>query len=278
MTTTTSSAAALVVDGAIAELFVTPMLAASVAAQVSTAVTISSGSLRVPRVRANPSAEWVAEGQEIPVSDAAVDEVEIIPRKLAGLVVITRELADDSSPQAGEIVGLGLARDCARKIDQAFFGALAAPAPSGLGALTGITEISGGAEITNLDAFQAGLYAAAGRNASVTSWIANPSDALSLSQLKQSGTSNVSLLTPDATAAGRSLIAGVSLLVSPSVPAGTIYGLDASTAFTVLRDDVQIESDSSAFFTSDRIAIRARTRLAFGWPDPAAVVRITVGA
>lgn len=44
------------------------------------------------------------------------------------------------------MVGAGLARDIARKVDDAFFGAMASPAPAGLGALSGVqTYVNGSA-------------------------------------------------------------------------------------------------------------------------------------
>lgn len=202
----------------------------------------------MPRVKTEPSAAWVA---EIPVFDATLDELESTPSKLAGLMIITRELADDSSPETASTVGEGLARDCARKIYAAFFSAQAAPAPAGLASLTGASGVftmAAGANWSNVDA---------------------------LAKFKQATGSNVSLLQPDATAAGRSLIAGVPLLTSTAVPAGIVSGLDRTSAYLVIRDDVEIEADASAFFTSDRVAIRAWMRAGFGFPDPKAIVKTT---
>jgi hypothetical protein len=75
-------------------------------------------------------------GRRDPATDADLDEVIVTPSKVAGLTVISRELAEDTTPEAAEVVGDGLARDIARRIDQAFFGNLAAPAPPGLGSLS----------------------------------------------------------------------------------------------------------------------------------------------
>ena len=40
--------------------------------------------------------------------------------------------------------------------------------------------------------------------------------------------------------------------------------------------DATFDVDSSMFFTSMRLAVRASLRVGFGWPQPAAVVRIEV--
>jgi HK97 family phage major capsid protein len=80
-------------------------------------VQTGAHSLRVPRVTADPTAAWTAEGAEIAASDPTLDEIDIVPKKLAGLVVISNELATESSPAALQVVGSGLVRDLARKVD-----------------------------------------------------------------------------------------------------------------------------------------------------------------
>ncbi len=92
----------------------------------------------MPLVTADPTAAWVAEGADIPLSDSTRSEITVVPRKVAGLTVVSREPANNSSPAAANVVGDGLARDIPRRVDAAWFGALVAPAPSGLGALSGI--------------------------------------------------------------------------------------------------------------------------------------------
>src|SRR5262249_30586416 len=66
-----------------------------------------------------PAAGWVAEGADITRTDPDVDELVVTPRKCAALVKIWSELGADSSPAAAQVVGDGLVRDLARKVDQA---------------------------------------------------------------------------------------------------------------------------------------------------------------
>jgi HK97 family phage major capsid protein len=98
----------------------------------------------VPRVTQDPAASWTAEGAEINVSDAVLDEITVTPKNLAGLVVVSNELAADSSPAALQVVGQGLVRDLRRKIDAAYFTTTAPYGPSGLGSLTTSTAADGG--------------------------------------------------------------------------------------------------------------------------------------
>ena len=103
-------------------LVVQPVERASVAFQVATVVRTDSHDFRIPVIESDCTAAWTAEGSDITPTDAGVDEVNVTPKKLAALSIISRELANDSSPAAQTVVGESIARDLARKIDSAFFG------------------------------------------------------------------------------------------------------------------------------------------------------------
>ena len=139
----------------IESLIVQPVTAASVAMQVATPIVTGATTTRIPRVMADPSASWVAENAEIGASDPTVDDIPITPAKLAGLTVLSNESVDDSNPSAAAIVGDGLTRDIAKKIDAAFFGAKGSDPvrPAGLEDLTGFNAINAGAAWADLDPF-----------------------------------------------------------------------------------------------------------------------------
>jgi hypothetical protein len=75
-----------------------PALLPSVFAQVATTVRNGSHNYRTPIVSADPTAAWVAEGAEISPSDPTLQEPVVTPPKVAGLTIITRELADCFQP------------------------------------------------------------------------------------------------------------------------------------------------------------------------------------
>ena len=112
-TTTTNTRGILPDD--FGPLVVQPFMDVSMAAQVATTVTTSANRYRIPTVTADPTAAWVAEGAEIPISDPTLAELTVTPAKVAGLTIVSRELADDSNPAAANVVGMGLARDLARR-------------------------------------------------------------------------------------------------------------------------------------------------------------------
>lgn len=279
MTLTTATAGAILTPEEVAELVVTPLGTESVAGRVSTYRPTGQSGYRLPVVLEDPSTEWVDEGEEIPVSEAELDEVAADWKKLAGLTLVTSELIADSNPDAAEVVGAGLVRDLSVKVDQAFFGTRGSNTkrPAGLEDLT-VTDIDAGEAWANLDPFNAAIYGAAGYGRAVTSFIASPADALILANLKEGANSNRNLLTPDPTMPGRSVIAGRVLETSPAVTQGTVWAIPSAVAYVVVREDAEVKTDSSAFFTSDRTAVRAKLRADFLFPQPAAIQRIRLTA
>lgn len=279
MALTTVSGDSILSPEQVTELLIEPVQSAAIALAegITTSVVLTdAGHWRVPRVTDDPVAAWVNEGQEIAPSDPAFDEVIIVPAKVAGLTVVTRELVEDTVETAPLIVGDGLIRDLARKIDAAFLTALPAPAPAGLTTI-GYQEIAGGT-LSNLDRFAQAVSVAEDVGALLTGWVTSPATALTLATLKDRADSNATLLGVDPALPSRRLIEGRPLLVSPDVPDGQVWGLPASRVYTVIRSDAEVSADASVFFTSDRIAVRATMRLAFGFVHEPAVVHLTFDA
>lgn len=289
MTTETTNASRAFLPEQVGQLITRPVAKASVAIQATTVIETAADSnhkFRVPVIGADPSAEWTPEGDEITPSDATLTEAVTDYYKLAGLSIITSELADDSSPEAAEVIGAGLARDIARKLDTAFFGTnVTAPGPppvitdskpAGLEALADVNHVTAPAAWADLDPFTEAIFEAEGVGATLTSFVANPADALLLAQLKETSTSYRDLLQPDATKPGVRLIGGVPLLVSPAVTAGTIWGLPSDRTLIALRKNVTLTIDRSAYFSSDRVGIRAILRIGWVFPHPAAIQKISL--
>lgn len=275
--TTTDDVRGITPD-AIHQLITLPVKALSVALQVSTVANTDATRMQIPLVTADPSAAWVAEGEEIAPSDPVIDDITATPAKIAGLTIITNELAADSSPEAAAIVGDGLARDIAKKIDLAYFGTKGASTvqPAGLRDLAGTTEVEAPEEWANADPFAEAIANAEALGLDLNNFVANPADALLLAKLKESATSQKPLLGPDPTAATRRVLQGVPLRTSPGVQVGTIWGIPKVRSIIVLRRQVELDVDKSAYFTSDRTAIRAKMRVTFAFPQAGAIQKITL--
>lgn len=281
MAMTTASANSAYLATEVDDLIVRPVERASVALQVANVVYTSEqvNTFRVPVVAADPSASWTVEGEEITPSDATLTEVASPFYKLAGLTIVSNELARDSSPEAAQVVGDGLARDIARKLDAAYFGTSPnAATPDGLEDLAGVNEVYNGGSWASLDAFVEAIYEAEAAGATLGAFVVNPTDALILATLKEQTGSNKPLLGTDPSLPTRRQIAGVPLFVTPAVSVGVAWGIPTGRAIVAMRQDVELAIDGSAFFTSDRTAIRATMRAAFAFPHPAAVQRISASS
>lgn len=200
----------------------------------------------------------------------------IVPSKVAGLSVISQELANDSDPAAAEVIGAGLARSIIDQIDRAAFAGLAAPAPAGLSTLSGIQTYVNASAFANLDFAAQAISKAETVGARVTAFVTSPSVALALATTKEATGSNKPLLGSDPSQPTGRQILGIPLLVSQFVPANTLWAVDSSRMYLVIREGATIEADRSVFFTSDRVAVKVKMRAAFGFVHSAAIVKVTI--
>ena len=253
----------------------------SVALQTTTVINTGSTEFRIPLITGEVGTGWYAEGSDITLADAATAEEVVRPRKTAGLSQISSELANDSSPEASKVVGESIARSIATTIDAAFFGSAAGTGvpPKGLGAftdaaLTTITTAAGVTTWADLDPFTAAIFGVEAVGGSLTSFVANPADAEKLAKLKKQSGNIEPLLSPDATSPTTRRLAGLPLFTSSAVTVGTVYGLDISRVYTVMRSDATVEVDRSVYFGSDSVAVRGIARLAFGYPHAKSIARI----
>jgi HK97 family phage major capsid protein len=273
MALTTSTGAGILTPEQVSTLLVLPVIERSVAATCTTVVNTDASAFRIPLVTADPTASWVAEGAEITPSDTTISETDVVFKKVAGLSIITRELSEDSSPAAAQVVGDGLARDIARKVDAAFFANTTTNGPAGLGSLTTSVVTSGSA--FTVDSLIDALAAAAAVGAEIDTFVVNPTDFVALSKLKQATGSNVPLLQNDPAKPSGRIVLGVPLVLSTVVAAGVAWGIPRNRCYVVIRNDATVETDNSVFFTSDRVAVRATMRVGFGFPHALAVVKLT---
>jgi HK97 family phage major capsid protein len=258
---------------------------------VSTLVTTAAERFHVPVLREDASADWLNEGQEITPTDGKFDTLTVVPAKIGGLSLISSELAHDSSPAAQQLVGQSLAESIARGLDTAFFGDESDPAPAGLAALTeyvapdpgatppvveadGYSAVDPGTAYTSVDPFAEAIATAEQFGGTIGAFVTTPAVALTLAKIKDETGSNRPLLGVDATNGTARQILGVPLLVSPAVETGVVWGISANAAIVVMRDDVTLAVSTDAYFSSDRVAVRATMRVGFAFPTLRRLVKI----
>lgn len=275
-----SNSAGILKPEEVADLVVIPTQEQSVAMQTATVVTTASSEFRFPVVVEDASAGWYNEGEDINLTDPTVDELVARPKKLASLTKVSRELAEDSSPEATALVGQSVARDIAKKIDQAWFAASTTKGPSGLASLIGTAGAVVGGNYANLDPLAEAISVIEQQGGTPTAFVSNASTVLALSQLKKASGSNEPLLSPNqATGATLKLerqLLGVRLYSTPDtvLDDDVVWVYDKSKVFVVLRRDVDLAVDESFFFGSDSLAVRCTMRVDFAFPHAASVVRV----
>ena len=142
--------------------------------------------VRFPRETGGVSAGWVAEGAATPASAMAFDSVTLGFAKIAGIVVLTKELAEFSGPAADSLLGAELLHATAAFMDSAFIdpgrAAVADTSPASI--TNGITPVqssgSTATEIANDLAEMVGTMGDAGVPMTAPVWIMRPSDAAKL--------------------------------------------------------------------------------------------------
>jgi HK97 family phage major capsid protein len=257
----------------------------SVALRVSTVIESTRPSLRFPIVDSDAEAAWTEEGDDITPSDPTIGEEVVTPSAVKALTKISNELIADSAEnaQAAAVVGDGLVRQFARTIDKAFFTSTTSLGPSGLESI-GYQEVYLGGDYVDFDPFLQAISLVEAVGSVVTSFAADFSTVLALSLLKRfqptaDVVSNEPLLSQSpgdvANPVQRSIF-GVPLYSAPygTIEPGVVWALAADKVFTVMRSDVSITANPYFFFGSDSTAVRGTMRLGYGFPHPAAVVKI----
>lgn len=177
--------------------------------------------IRVPRVTAGASMRWVGQGHAKAVTKLTLGENVQFPfAKIAGLVVFSRELAENSDPAVEALIRADITASIAQFTDEQFLNPSIAEVDgvSPASITNGAPEIvSTGAAAANVEADFASLFAAVTTNLSAPYLIMKRSTAVGLAQLRST---NGDHSFPDVGALGGS-IWGIPVLTSASAPADT---------------------------------------------------------
>ncbi|MEH3155308.1 MAG: phage major capsid protein [Gordonia paraffinivorans] len=257
-----------------------PALADSKTSQVSTVLTGVSGSaLRVPTVGDDDShVLFAAEGDELSAANPVVSEIVLPWSKIAALVGVSNEAIADAHQSGGgalEIIGRSLARSVANRIDAAAFGG-AAPTNGWAGIRTRHADFhnAGFTDYGTADAFLDGIAKVRTAGGNPQFALVTPAVAAILAKAKTGAGSALPLFGTSAAEALAETVAGLQLIVSPSVATGTAYVIDPAALVLAVRKDAEVEIDTSAYFSKDSTAVRVTLRAAFGVANPAGIAKI----
>ena len=199
-------------------------------------------SLPVNFLSTGSTAYWVGESKGIPLSRTAFTRLTMSPKKLASITVFSNDLAVSGSGQAIATIRDDLEEAGVRSGDLALID------PSNAGSATTPASITHGAPTISstgdlADDVEAALAAFEG-SLLTASWIASPR--LAAQAGLRSGDRGAAA---DLGARG-GVLAGLPLLTSESVPAGTLVLVDAA-GIVVVEDGIRVERSTNAMVEQD---------------------------
>ncbi|MGI5192266.1 phage major capsid protein [Streptomyces sp. CA-288835] len=196
----------------------------------ATFVPMTAQTLKVPRLTGEGSPAWRNENAPLTAGDLTFDAVTFTARSLDRLVIMSRELFEDSDPAAGDIIAHSFAAQLALELDRvALRGSGTAPEPRGVLNTSGITTTThgaNGAAITNYDWWLDSVGTVRNSNYEPNAQVQAPRTETSLSKLKEA-TTNAYLAPPSG-------LASIPRLNTKQVPTNLTVGTstDCSEIYT----------------------------------------------
>lgn len=188
-----------------------------------------AGAIKIPARSNTPrlAGAWVGEAQPKPVKQAAFTSITLALYKLAVISVFSEEIAEHSTPAIEQIIRQAMSDDTSAAIDGFLIDNVAGSAVRPAGLLNGLTTLTPSADTNKTNAMiadikalrQAIINANGGRDVVL---IMNSAQSTGIDLAT---TPNGLLFSSAAEGAGRF---GVALIVSNTVPAGTVIAVDAA--------------------------------------------------
>lgn len=225
-------------------------------------------SIRVPYIKEDPTLGFVAEGAEIPLGDADLDEVTIHTQKLALLSKMSREASQYTTAEG--LVSSSMARAITTQADHFFL--TYATAPTGLINTPGL--VAAGEVTTTLDTITDAITAIEANGGTASSIIMDPRSWGYLSKLKTGETSAQPLLGAPSASPGRVLF-GLPVHTSAQMTPGTGLVVDDSNILTALGG-IELAKSDQAYFSSDSIAYRVTMRIGWTLIRPNRLAKFTI--
>jgi HK97 family phage major capsid protein len=199
-------------------------------------VPMTASTLKVARLTGESAPAWRNENAAVTAGDLTFDAVTFSAKSLDRLVIMSRELFEDSDPSASDVIARSFAAQLALELDRvALRGSGTAPEPRGVLNTSGITSTShtaNGAAITNYDWFLDAAGAVLANNYAPNAHIVAPRTVTSLSKLKEA-TTNAYMAPPSSL---------LPLLPTKQIPVNLTVGTssDCSEIYTAQWDQLAI--------------------------------------
>jgi HK97 family phage major capsid protein len=242
--------------------------------QNAQSITMGSGKIMLPVVSGEVTAYYVGEGKDITTSDMSVTQVQLDAKKLATLTVMSSELSEDSVVSVAEMLARSIAYQFAVAEDQAGFNGDATSTYGGIlglsGALNAGSKVTATSDPTFADLILGNFEAVIGkckRFGSNQKWyISRAGWAASMQRLANAQLGATAADLTDGVAPRFMGFPVVWSEVLESALTGTtgkvacFFGDLQTGTYLGTRRGVSIALDSSRYFESDQLALRATQR------------------
>jgi HK97 family phage major capsid protein len=280
----TSNTTALI-QQSVQSYLIQPLVPASVLLQLGPVIFDTNAPIRVPRIGAT-TASFYAEGATIALSDAAFDEVDLLPSTLQSvktIIPISSELVRSAVLGVTTVLEQRVVQDVALALDKAFIQGSGTAGTNIIGLInqTGVNTAtytaSGAGSLQDQDTYLSALATAYSDFTTPTHWLIHPQDFFG-TVLKAKDTLGRLLFVADPTGHGPGSLFGIPVVVTAQVPQGTVLLVDI-TKVLVARDlspSVQVLLET--FAQSDEIGVKVTARFDLGLSHPQAVTVLTAAA
>jgi HK97 family phage major capsid protein len=229
-------------------------------------IPMPTGDLALAAVTSDPAINWVAEAAEIPEDTAmAFGRLNLSAKKATCLLPISRELARDAANAPAAILGV-VAAAIGAAIDAAIFAGIgAANQPLGLATWPGLPEVDAASALINWDQLLDALALVEAGNGTANAWCINPAT-LGVLRKRKDGEGRYDIAPSDLTALGR--------FVSKNVPSAKVFVGDFAKVFVGVRQEVEIDIDTSHRFNRDQTCLRVTWRGDVAVVQPGHIARV----
>lgn len=158
-----------------ADLFIEPLRARLVVRRLGARVLSGlTGNVDIPRLTKSAVGHWVAENAAITPSDPEFDKVSLAPKHCGGIVEMSRNMLQQTSPDVEQLVRSDLAAVLARAIDKAAIAGTGGTQPVGVLGTVGVGTVTWAATWAKVLEFVAAIENADAAQGSLA-WLTHPS-------------------------------------------------------------------------------------------------------
>lgn len=241
---------------------------------------------RIPFISSDPSAQVVREGDEIPTDYITRAEARVFSRKVGLLMQVSREaygqqLAGDANNltvNAGDLFTESLRRAVTAKLDSLFCTYAdtdpESPYAPGIAVDRTAAVIDAGSITDNLDPLTDAFATVADNGAAPTAILTSNSGWARLQKLKYSD--NRPVVNPNAQEGALPQLAGLPVVRSAAMPKDVLLVVDATNVISTVSD-VQVDVDTSLYFSRDAVAVRVIGRIGWAVIQRGRIARLTIG-